>query len=232
MSFGASLVAAVAVVLRRAPARRRLRGREATSRPSPTCCARSRRSSTSRPSTPCSCTAPAVSTRWCRRSASRRSAGRCAQPIAVLVVVLAGGGVVAATLAWAAVQFVWVVPAAHRVHSGCSGGPNRSRDAAPRARVAHRSHARSSRTACRARSARCSRSRSLWMDTLIIVGDPRHDRGRHLRGRVPAICSSACSPPKRSCRCSDPRISALLAVRRARRKPGDSTRSARPGRRR
>ena len=35
-----------------------------------------------------------------------------AQPLAVLAVVLAGGGVVAAAGVWAAVQFVWVVPAA------------------------------------------------------------------------------------------------------------------------
>jgi O-antigen/teichoic acid export membrane protein len=55
-----------------------------------------------------------------------------AQPIAVLVVLLAGGGVVAAAFAWAGVQFVWVLPAGiayfrllHRVESESTEPPAR-----------------------------------------------------------------------------------------------------------
>ena len=89
-----------------------------------------------------------------------------AQPIAVLAVILLGGGVVAATYAWAAVQMVWILPAAIAYFHLLRRTERRPRN---RARVSRwRSRAPSPRTACRVHLGRCSRLAVLWMDTLII----------------------------------------------------------------
>ena len=55
-----------------------------------------------------------------------------AQPIAVLIVLLLGGGVVSATYVWAAVQMVWVLPAGSRTSTCSVRSSARTRTACPR----------------------------------------------------------------------------------------------------
>ena len=102
-----------------------------------------------------------------------------AQPIAVLAVLLLGGGVVAATYAWAAVQMVWVIPAAiayfhllRRVERETT--ENRARTCRSRSR------ARSCRTACRGARPGLP-GRGVVDGHADHLGHPRHHRCRHLR---------------------------------------------------
>ena len=121
-----------------------------------------------------------------------------AQPIAVLAVVLLGGGVVAATYAWAAVQMVWILPAAI-AYFHLLRRTERETDGAARARVdGDRPFVHLVQPAACARPG--LPGRGLVDGHADHLGDPRARPTPASTRPERAICSSVCSRPRRSCR--------------------------------
>ena len=135
-----------------------------------------------------------------------------AQPIAVLAVLLLGGGVVAATYAWAAVQMVWVIPAGiayfHLLRR------------VERETTEKRAHV-SMAIARSFTSYSLPRALGPGLPGRGVVdghadhlGHPRHHRRRHLRGGNPLSAHRFVHRPRRSCRSSGRGSAALLALRK------------------